>query len=135
MVVNHVHGNINLLKYFYIFFISPTTHCRIISLKKIKWFFCVYSIRKFFVGIDGLFYVCKMVEIHHQFLFIKKNLFYLKIFISKIWQLFCLHFPLNFHYFSIFFPKIISKLGKFKTKKKCWLGRGFSSTISCQSFH
>ncbi len=51
--------------------------------------------------------------------------FSLKIFISKFWQFFCcLNFPLNFHYFSHFFPKTISKLWKFKNKKNMLVGEG-----------
>jgi hypothetical protein len=83
----------------------------------------VYLIKKIFVDVDGLFYVCKMVEIHHQFLL--NNLFFLKFFISKFWQFFCcLNFPLNFHYFFHFSPKTIFKLWKFKNKKNMLVGEG-----------
>jgi hypothetical protein len=33
LVIDHVYGGINLLKYFYILAINPKTHCKFISLK------------------------------------------------------------------------------------------------------
>jgi hypothetical protein len=45
--------------------------------------------------------------------------FFFKFVISKFSQFFCcLHFNFNFHIFSIFFPTRITKLEKFKNKKK-----------------
>jgi len=56
-----MYGGTNLLKYLYILARSLKTHCRIISFKKWK---NVKNILKSFV--DGLSYVCKIVEIHHK---------------------------------------------------------------------
>ncbi len=40
---------------------NPRFHCRIISfLKNVK------TNLNYFVDVDGLFYLCKMVEIHHK---------------------------------------------------------------------
>jgi hypothetical protein len=40
---------------------SPKTNCKIISFLKYK----NLKLKKKFVDVDGLSYVCKMMEIHH----------------------------------------------------------------------
>jgi hypothetical protein len=53
-----------------------------------------------------------------KFLFIRSNLFSLKIVILIFWKSFLLFtFFWSLHYFSIFFPTKIAKLRKFETKK------------------
>jgi hypothetical protein len=57
-----------LLEYLYILVTSPTTHCRIISFKKLKnnFKYNFFKIKKYFVDVDVPSCVCKMVEIHHN---------------------------------------------------------------------
>jgi hypothetical protein len=55
--------------------------------------------------------------------------------ISNFWKFFLFKFFLEFALFvSIFFPKNIVKLGKFTTRKMCWLLGGWSNYLN-QNFH
>jgi hypothetical protein len=78
-------------------------------------------------------YVFKVgiIRINFNFLIIKINILFFWISDPIFWQVFCcLHFPLNFHYFSIFFPTKIANLRKFKTEKNMLVrGKGFNPTI------
>jgi hypothetical protein len=61
-----MYGCTTLLKYLYSLATSLRTHYKIISLKNEIYIFLVFSMKKYFVDVDGLFYVCKMMEIHHK---------------------------------------------------------------------
>jgi len=115
--------------------------------------------KKYFIDVVDIFYVDKMLEIHHKkknsipsliyilifskkldkfimiskieiiiinskFLFIKSNLLFFQIF----GNVFVVYIPcINF---SFFFPTIIAKLGKFKTRKNMLVGgKVFNPTI------
>jgi hypothetical protein len=67
----------------------------------------------------------KLLEFLLNFYSFRVILFFFKFVITTFWHFFCcLHFSLNLHYFFIFFPTRIAKLGKFETKKTCWLWGG-----------
>jgi hypothetical protein len=55
LVIDHVHGGINLFKYFYILATNPRTHCKIISLKKNSSILFFFKIENSFVDVDGAF--------------------------------------------------------------------------------
>jgi hypothetical protein len=64
-----------------------------------------------------------IIKIILRTLLTKNNLFPFKFVISNFWQFFLLFtFFFEFALFSIFFPnKNCPSLGKFETKKTCWL--------------
>jgi len=102
-----------------------------------KWIMFIMTsnikLKKFQKKIDvGFVYVFKVgiIIITLKCLFTRNNLFSLKFVISNFWNFFLFNFFLEFALFvSIFFPKNIVKLGKFTTRKMCWLLGGAGGVV------
>ncbi len=91
---------------------------------------------KFDVGIVYVFKV-EIIRITFKFLLIRSNICFFKFLIPICFHFFFVYIFIEFpHFFSIFFPRTIVKLRKFKTKKKMLVGGGggVNTTTSTQNF-
>jgi len=64
LAINHI-WRYKFLKILYTLATSPITHCKIISCKNLIINIYILFIY-LFAAVDGIFYVCNMVKIHHK---------------------------------------------------------------------